>query len=43
MQRPISRALQEDSLIMENKQQHIYTDVMHIDADKFLVIITDPL
>lgn len=42
-ERPISRALQDDSLIMENKQQHLYTDVMHIDANKFLVIVTDPL
>lgn len=42
-QRPISRVVIDDSLIMELKDQCLYTDVMHIDANKFLVTVTDPL
>ena len=42
-QRPISRVVIDDSLIMEHEDQCLYTDVMHIDANKFLVTVTDPL
>jgi hypothetical protein len=38
-----SRAVIDDSLILDEKKQTLYTDVMHIDGSKFLVTVCEPL
>lgn len=43
MPRPTLRSTGEDLLIMEETYQQLYTDVMHIDANNFLVTVTDSL
>jgi hypothetical protein len=42
-QKVVTRALVDDSLIMDEKSQCFFTDIMHIDANKLLVTVTDPL
>ncbi len=38
-----SRAVINDNLILDEKKQTLYTDVMHIDGSKFLVTVCEPL
>ena len=38
-----SRAVIDDNLILDEKKQTLYTDVMHIDGSKFLVTVCEPL
>jgi hypothetical protein len=37
------RAVIDDNLIQDEKEQTLYTDVMHIDGSKFLVMVCEPL
>ena len=41
--RPISRAVIEESLLMTEKKQKLYTDVMKYDGAMFLITVCDPL
>jgi hypothetical protein len=41
--RKVSRAVINDSLIMEEKKQSMYTDVMHIENNMFLISVCEPL
>ncbi len=38
-----SRAVVDDDLVLDEKRQMLYTDVMHIDGSKFLVTVCEPL
>jgi hypothetical protein len=38
-----SRAIIEDDLVLAEKRLTLYTDVMHIDGQRFLVTVCDPL
>jgi hypothetical protein len=38
-----SRAVVDGNLILDEKKQTLYTDVMHIDSNKFLVKVCEPL
>jgi hypothetical protein len=37
------RAVVDDNLILDEKKQTLYTDVMHTDGSKFLVMVCEPL
>jgi hypothetical protein len=39
----VSRAVVDDGLVLEEKKLTLYTDVMHIDGQRFLVTVCDPL
>jgi len=41
--KPIKRAVIDDSLMMSEKQQQLYSDVMHWNSNMFLVTVCDPL
>jgi hypothetical protein len=43
VKRRASRAVVDDDLIMDQKKQTLYSDVMHIDSIKFLVTVCKPL
>jgi hypothetical protein len=38
-----SRAIIEDDLVLADKRLTLYTDVMHIEGQRFLVTVCDPL
>ncbi len=38
-----SRAVKDDYLILDEKKQMLYTDIMHIDGCKFLLTVCKPL
>jgi hypothetical protein len=38
-----SRAVIDDSLVLDEKKQLMYTDVVHIDGNKFLITVCEPL
>ncbi len=38
-----SRAVIDDNLVLDKKKQTLYTDIMHIDGSKFLVMVCEPL
>jgi hypothetical protein len=38
-----SRAITDDSLVLDEKKQTLYTDVMHLNAEKFIVTVCEPL
>ncbi len=38
-----SRAIVDDDLVLDEKKQTLYTDVMHLDGEKFLVTVCKPL
>jgi hypothetical protein len=42
-QKKVGRAVYDDDLIMDEKKQVLYSDVMHIDGQKFLVTVCEPL
>ncbi|MFN9982580.1 MAG: hypothetical protein ACK53Y_21815, partial [bacterium] len=39
----VSRAVVDDNLILDRKQQVLYVDVMYIDKQRFLVSVSEPL
>jgi hypothetical protein len=39
----VSWAVVDDNLILDRKQQVLYVDVMHIDKQRFLVSVCEPL
>jgi hypothetical protein len=39
----VSRAVVDDDLVLEEKKLVLHTDVMHLDHNKFLVTVCDPL
>jgi len=39
----ISRAIIDENLMLDEKRQVLYSDVMHIDSNKFLITICEPL
>jgi hypothetical protein len=41
--RKISQAIYDDDLIMDEKKQDLYSDVMHIDGHWFIVTVCEPL
>jgi len=43
MKRKVSRAVYTDNLIMDERKQVLYSDVMHLDSHKFLVTVCEPL
>jgi hypothetical protein len=43
VKRKASRAVVDNDLIMDQKKQTLYSDVMHIDGVKFLVTVCEPL
>ncbi len=43
MKKKASRAVMDNNLILDEKKQTLYTDVMHIDGSKILVTVCEPL
>jgi hypothetical protein len=43
MKKKASRAAIDDNLVLDEKKQALYTDIMHIDGSKFLVTVCKPL
>jgi hypothetical protein len=43
VKRAISRAVVDDHLVLEQKRQVMYTDIMNLDGQKFLVSLCEPL
>ena len=41
--RKVGRAVIEEELILKEKRQTLYADVMHIDGQKFLITTCEPL
>jgi hypothetical protein len=39
----VSRAVVDDGLVLEEKKLTLYTDMMHVDGQRFLVTVCDPL
>ena len=39
----VSRAVYDDDLIMDEKKQSLFSDVMHVDSCRFLVTVCKPL
>jgi hypothetical protein len=39
----ISRAIIDENLMLDEKRQVLYSDVMHIDSNKFLITVCEPL
>jgi hypothetical protein len=39
----VSRASIDESLILDEKKQVLYSDVMHVDSNKFLITVCEPL
>jgi hypothetical protein len=39
----VSRVSIDDNLVLDEKRQKLYTDVMHIDGNKFLITVCEPL
>jgi hypothetical protein len=37
------RAIVDDNLVLDEKKQMLYTGVMHLDGEKFLVTVCKPL
>jgi hypothetical protein len=42
-QKNVSHAVYDDDLIMDEKKQSLFSDVMHIDSCRFLVTVCEPL
>ncbi len=38
-----SRTITDDSLVLDEKKQTLYTDIMHLDGEKFMVTVCEPL
>ncbi len=43
VKRAVSRAVVDDHLVLEQKRQVMYTDIMNLDGQKFLVSLCEPL
>jgi hypothetical protein len=43
VKRKVSQAVVDDDIVMDEKKQTLYSDVMHIDGIKFLVTVCKPL
>lgn len=43
MRKKISRAIVDFDLVLDQKQQTLYSDVMHVDGSHFLVTFCEPL
>jgi len=41
--KPVRRAVIDDSLVMHEKRQKMYSDVMHFEGNMFLITVCDPL
>ena len=39
----VSRASIDESLMLDEKKQVLYSDVMHVDSNKFLITVCKPL
>jgi hypothetical protein len=38
-----SRTITDESLVLDEKKQTLYTDIMHLDGEKFMVTACEPL
>jgi hypothetical protein len=43
VKKKLSRAVVDDDLVMEEKKQMLYSDVMHVDGVKFSITVCEPL